>query len=624
MNPGSTISATGAGAAGIVAQSAGNAESQQPIVIDISGTVEGGTAGGSGILISGGLNGGTNFAGTGETQNQVSITATGKVYTAAGINGWAVQAFDSINTIDNQGTLVGSVGLYAGGDSTTGLGGSGLINYGTFASGSVVDVNVVNNSGTLTPGGAGTIVTSHFGGELVQTGTGTLVVDIDATSGGQTADFVDVDEDITFQGGTIVPQATSLLPGNYPILSSSAASIVNLAQVPSSLLFSWDMTTTATDITLSPNPDFTPSGATLTSNESTLANYLQGTWQSGGSTEMAPVYGSLSRLQSGGDYKAALGNLSGQNVSVHYSGQTLATQAGLDAAFSCPVFVGSGTLLGERSCVWAKVEGDVIHSGARNGSSAYQQSAVTFRLGGQQEVAGDWFVGGNAAYTTSSANSDYDNSTTDGNRFDTSVSVKRVNGPWYVGLGANFGYGWYDNDRYVNLAGYGHRLSSDTNVLIAAGRLRVQYELPFRNWYLRPRADLGLIYTHIPSYSEDGPHGLALDVKDQNETTFTFSPHLEVGGRVDLSDSWTLRPYGGAGLLVLSNDNWSTEASLQGAPVGTGTFKIERDVPSLLGRFDLGVQIMRSDNLEARLEGHLQVGDSYVAGAGSLRVAFSF
>ncbi|MBJ3775328.1 autotransporter outer membrane beta-barrel domain-containing protein [Acuticoccus mangrovi] len=619
---GGTISTAGLNAIGIVAQSIGTVETQSRIALTIAGTVEGGTGpDAAGIVVSGGLIRTEANIDAQTGANTITITESGTVSTAAGVDGTAILALDSWIAVTNEGTLVGSVRLLEGSDIVTTFADNSLGNTGFFASGAVVDVGAVLNAGTLSVGGDANVATTVFGGDFEQENAGVLAIDIDAL-GTQTADLVEVAGEADL-GGTIETLSLNLLPGSYTVLT--ARDIVDEGfGVADTLLFDWSAQLTSTGLAISPAADFTPSGASLTTNESALAGYLQSTWDAGGSDTLAPLYGVLSDIGSSADYAAALDDIAGETLSVHASDQALATRIGLDGAFSCPVFVGEGTLLGETSCVWGKVEGGVTRRGSSAGSPGYSEDRLTFRVGGQGEVSSDWFVGGSASYSIVGADTGSLGAGSDGERVDASVAVKRVAGPWYLGLGANFGYGWYDNHRRVDIYGSGQRVTSDTDVFTAGGRLRIQYELPFADWYLRPRADIDLLYAHVPAYRENGPAGAALDVRAQDETTVAFAPYLEAGGRFGLGEAWVLRPYAGAGLVAMTNDTWVTKASLVGALSSAGTFEIKSDVPNLIGQFDLGLQLTRGNGFEARLEYGLELGDDYQSSTGSLRIGFEF
>ena len=152
------IAAGGADTSGIRVQSSGAST-----VTVLSGTVSGGTGGGAGI----------DF-----------VSNTDNVLTNYGVisalSGTAVTASSGNETINNYGTIAGNV--------TLGNGTNAIFNKagGTFTTGATVDLragNMLTNAGTLSPGGTGTVQTTVLTGNLVQTGSGSLAVDINAATG---------------------------------------------------------------------------------------------------------------------------------------------------------------------------------------------------------------------------------------------------------------------------------------------------------------------------------------------------------------------------------------------------------------------------------------------------------
>ena len=613
---GGSIVASGSGSVAIFAQSSGNDSQQNPITITLGGSVEGGS-GGTGVWISGGISADGTSQVSDVTTNSITIDSGASLSTADGIDGQAILAEQSNTVVSNAGTLTGNVDLgYGSYDSTSVIG--VMTNSGLFNSGSDVTVSSLTNSGTLAVGGSGSIATTALDGAFTQTSGGLLDVDIDALAD-QTADLLSITGDASVDG-TIQPTATNLLPGSYTV--ATAESMEATATVPASYLFTWTVDTTSTDLSISPAADLTPSDADLSANEEALADYLQAAWDAGGSSALAPLYAGLSEVEDAGSYADDLDQLI-NNVPAQAIDQALASASALDGTFSCPVFEGEGTLLGESNCAWSRVSGGISHYGERGNASNSHLSAVTFRLGAQKEIAPNWFLGSTAAYSLNWVSGE-NGASGSGQRLDGGLAIKHTSGPWYLGAGFNLGYGWYDSARTVTAAGSSQRLGSDSNVLTVAGRLRGAYEFAFTDWYLRPYADFDLIYTHVPSYSETGSSAYALDVAAQDETTFGFSPMLETGGRLDLEEGWILRPYAAAGLLVLSDDSWTTQARLRGAPDEAGSFGIATDLPNLQGKLDLGLQLYQRHALEVKLQYGLGVGDAYLANSGALRIAYHF
>jgi len=154
--------------------------------------------------------------------------------------------------------------------------------------------------------------------------------------------------------------------------------------------------------------------------------------------------------------------------------------------------------------------------------------------------------------------------------------------------------------------------------------LRVAYEIPFERWYLRPLLDLDLLHTHRPNYRESSGDWFALAMKEASHTSLDVAPMLEAGARLDLDQGWIARLYAAAGAVWLADESWETEARLIGAPAAAGTFITENALPKTLGRLDLGLQLYRDADFEARLEYGLSTGDDYLRQSGSLRVAYRF
>lgn len=162
LNSGSIL-ATGAGSNGIFAQSIGGGGSG-----DVSVTIANAAS-----LVVGGSNGGVavRFA----DGNRNTLTNYGTLTTVGGTAGLAVLGGAGNETVDNHGTITGSVNLGGGVNSLT--------NHaeGVFNAGSSIDVGTGGefaNAGTLSPGGVGRTQATAVTGNFTQSGTPTWLVDI--------------------------------------------------------------------------------------------------------------------------------------------------------------------------------------------------------------------------------------------------------------------------------------------------------------------------------------------------------------------------------------------------------------------------------------------------------------
>ncbi len=637
---GSSIQLTGPASIGIVAQSTGTSNDPGVISITINGLVQGGSSeagigNGAGIVASGGV-----FYGS-ETYtnvtNSITIGSTGSVGSMAGANGWAIVASQGIFNLTNEGTITGAIDLGSGtgqssqisADSHAGAPGN-ISNQGTINSGYMIGTFYFLDYGRLSIYGDGKIGTTSITQSSLslappmrydQEGSGVLAVDIDALAT-QTADLLAVDG-MAQMTGSIVPTPINLLPREYQVVSTTTG-FQGEPITPSRLLFDWSLDISNSGVTLSPVADFTPSGASLTHNETAVANYLQSTWEVDGSTALAPVYADLYQVQDASDFQALLDNLSSQNIVAQASDQALGARTGLDASMSCPAFEGDGTLLRETTCAWVKATRTHTERHESSASPSYDIDGWSLRAGGQYALGNDWFAGATLAYNSSNINADRHHASSDGEGFDVGLALKRQLGNWLIAGGLNLGQGWYDNQRTFLWQDHQGRLSSSSRISHLGARLRAAYEIPFERWYLRPRLDLDLLHTRMPSYRESGDDWFALDIEAQRNTSFAIAPVLEGGARLDLDNGWVGRLYVAAGATWLADERWETEARLVGAPDAAGTFKTENRLPRTLGSLDLGLQLYRSDAFEARLEYGLQSGEDYLNQNGSLRLAYRF
>jgi uncharacterized protein with beta-barrel porin domain len=151
-----------------------------------------------------------------------------------------------------------------------------------------------------------------------------------------------------------------------------------------------------------------------------------------------------------------------------------------------------------------KVTGQQTSSWASADTPGYQVNTVTTRLGGQHEIAPDWFLGGalGVGQTWSTANG---GSSGTGQIVDGSVAVKHTMGPWLLAGSIALANGSFDNERVVTLPAATAVLQSSPRELLAGARLRAAYEFAFSTWYVRPYGDIDVTYTDAPGFQESGP-----------------------------------------------------------------------------------------------------------------------
>jgi uncharacterized protein YhjY with autotransporter beta-barrel domain len=613
-----TVSATGANGIGIFAQSTGYSNGSNG---QVSVTVGGNVVGGSGQAATSDQSGNSTQSGSSAIQidspdgsnhgngNVVTVNAGGSLNTMSGTDGTAiVQTGGGTTNVTNAGTVTGAI--YLGGGTFTNTSG-GVHNTGSVTQGDVV------NHGAVNIGLPSEVRATRITGDFTQTSTGQLGVTIHSLL--KIADYLQVDGAASIDG-IIVPRAITLLPGTVPVVT--AGTLVSTADALDSLLFRWDATQSGNTLSVTPSSNFTPAGVPLNRSQASLANYFSRAWANA-DTAFATHFAYMSQIATAQDYAAALNAFSGQDIQAQSIAFANTAGAILGASMSCPVFADKGVLLGEDSCAWATISGRWTNQGTTSNVQGYDVTTTSYRLGGQHEIAPNWYLGGSLAYGDTSATMN-GGSRGDGYTVDGSVALKRTVGPWYFAGSAALAYGSFDTYRQINLPGVTETLESKPSIFLAGARLRAGYEFTFGDVYVRPYGDFDVIHTNLPAARESGSSIYALDVHGSSKTSIGLSAMMEVGGRIDLDEQTTLRPYASFGVSYLPDNTRAIETNFANETVNNGTFFDYIETPEFLGRIDLGLQIYRLEDFELKVGYTADIGTSYLSQSATARFAYHF
>jgi outer membrane autotransporter protein len=185
-------------------------------------------------------------------------------------------------------------------------------------------------------------------------------------------------------------------------------------------------------------------------------------------------------------------------------------------------------------------------------------------------------------------------------------------------------YGSFDVNRQVNLPGYTAPLESDPDVFLAGGRLRAAYQFAFGDMYVRPYGDLDVVYTHLSAVQESGSPLYALDLDSSDDVNVALSLMMEVGGRVDLGEGTTLRPYAAFGASYLPGNTRMVDGRFVSATVDNGTFTDFLESPEFLGKLDLGLHLYSGSGFEVKAGYSADIGGSFLSQSASARLAIHF
>ncbi len=540
------VSVGGLNTNGIRVQSSGAAN-----VTVLSGTVTGGTGNGAGV----------NF-----------VNGTDNVLTNYGVlsalSGTAVNASSGNETLNNYGTIVGNVTLGTGTNAVFNNAGA------TFSTGATVNLrtgNTVTNSGTLSPGGAGVLQTTVLTGNLVQTASGTLAVDINPALA--TSDHVNVSGTANL-GGTVSVNMLALpatLTQQFTILSAGAGltdsglTVAAGTALGASLSFvnGTDLVLLSTDI------NFARSNA----NQNALGEYFNAAFAAG-SGGLSPLLLALLNLVDLETYHAALDQLLPE---VYSDAQISALYASLGFAqnlLSCKVNgPDTAAIIREGQCLWAGANARFLDSGTTSQQIGFSEAAGLFAAGAQVALAPEWRLGFGAGYQSSVIDTAA-GATSDGQLVQGGIALKYNSGPLLLAGVLSGGRGWYDTTRPIAFTGFTANAQSSSEVDILNGGVRLAYVFGSPQLYFKPMVDAAATRLDLGNFTETGGGAANLTVLGDKQTVYTIAPALELGTEWWLANGTLMRPYLRGGASWYEGGDIALSASFVGAPPGIAPFTI--------------------------------------------------
>jgi uncharacterized protein with beta-barrel porin domain len=577
-----SVTTFGSNSDGIIAQSIGEEGNGNITVTIDGGSVQGGSGTGVGVRF---MDGADNI-----------LTNRGAVTTVGGIAGMAISGTTGNETIENYGTVTGSVDLGTGNNSFENKLGA------LFNTGATVNLgggaNTLTNAGTLSPGGAGSILTTALAGRLVQAGSGTFAVDVDSAA--PRADRISASGTADLAGVVAVNlmNPASATPGTRQVtILSGAGGVTNsglgLAAPPSAVVNYRLLFPNPTEVALGYTIDFAPQGLQqgLNRNQRAIGGYINSIQLGGGSAGFAPIVATLVGLPDTRSLASAYDRLSPEPYLELFSTTAYSNLGFSDALQSCPERDGAYRFVREGQCGWLRVAGNSLQQDRTTSNLGFNRRGIEFAAGLQKAIHENWHVGFGLAYENSALNVD-SLAETGGDQVQGGVVVKGRYGATTFSAAASGGYGFYDSKRFVNLPASGVTAESDQGIGFVSGHLRLGHAFEWGSWYLRPMADAGITHVRLGGFSETGAGGANLSVSGRDETYVTLQPSMEVGGEFALTGGTLVRPYVRAGLTRFFFDTApGIQATLQGTPAGVAPFtvtgKIDKTYADVSAGFDL-------------------------------------
>jgi uncharacterized protein YhjY with autotransporter beta-barrel domain len=587
------VLANGVDSNGIFLQSKGADANGNLTVHIIGGTVQGGSGTSAGVFFADG--------------NDNQITNGGTITTVSGIAGNAIVAGIGSDAVDNSGIITGSVDLGAGVNAFRNHAG-GMFNMGQNVA--LGAGNTLTNDGTLSPGGGGVAATTNVTGNLAQTASGTLVIDVDRAV--SLADRVNVTGTAGMNGRVSLSQVnpTAVVPGTYRYTLVQAAGgmpspHLDLVFAPSAVNSYALETPTANDLVLRVTTDFSPDtggGPPLNGNQNAMGDYVNSVQSAGGSSAFAPITAQLMNAPDSKSLKSLYDHLSPAPFTNGPVAAITSNQRFSNAMLSCRVREGEHRFVQEGECSWGRVLARVTKRDETVNAASADEGATEISGGVQKAVNENWYAGFGISYEDSKLTT-ADLATSEGNRYQFGGILKAVYGAATFSVSLSAGEGHYDTQRFVNIPVPGTVATAKQKIDFLSSHLRVAYAFEHGSWYLRPVADLGVSHTRLGAFSESGAGGANLNVQKQNETYVSVQPALEIGTEWDQAYNGTLiRPYAVIGAThYLTGSNPEITATLQGAPVGVAPFTVKGEMDKTFGNLTLGLDFLARDGKNVRV-----------------------
>jgi hypothetical protein len=563
------------------------------------------------------------------------------------LTGYVVRAENGSLGITNHGLLSGSILL--GEEDSDGITKllNTLDNLGTLGLGREVNLGsagILTNASMMSAGGPGKIATSAVTGKIVQTATGTLGLDVNfgyQPDVGFSNDRIDVISGDVALAGMVAPNAMagsvrgSGSSGNFAFLSAYDNFTYSDLDVRDSATVDYELFDVggefgANFLGLTWSINYTPDGASLTTNQLAFATYLNQHLIAERQLEIANPDGpdDLSWLDA--DLAAILNAPTDADLAALYQAYMtdayfgpnysayLSSLSQTASMSSCPSSEAGALMSFDRqgSCLWLK--GLAHHMERSSGSSMdFDETAAGLALGGQAELAPGLFGGLGFFYEDVDFSGQALN-TADGYRAHLNAILKKELGRWT--LSAKLGGGLSDFD-HSRLAANGTSITSaDQQVWMASAHFRAAYEQPIGQAYLRP--SLGLMFDHFWNEEIDetgSPAAAHVDAYEQTITT--LNPMLEIGRDFEL-DAMSGRIFASAGVLWIVDGNEFSHAVT--FPGSNSTLSVTDELEPLLFDFNAGVNLGINDNASLKLSGTFRSGDDITSYGGSAKFSLNF
>ncbi|MEJ0015424.1 MAG: autotransporter outer membrane beta-barrel domain-containing protein [Acetobacteraceae bacterium] len=635
------VQAGGAAAAGVYAASTGTngtAGSVISVTVGPGAAVYGGNAGsadeggapaGAGIIVDSGSmssqtpNTVSNF-GTISSDAGVAIVSRVGYLAVTNQSTGVIEGSIILDETGNSGSCTGSTQCPVSLGATRGRG--EILNRGLIQARSIrLGGGMLTNAGTLDMRGGGG--PARLDGDLHAVAGSTLRIGADFTQG--TSDLLVVT-------GTAILDAQSTLQvdvaawrkGSVPVLAAGT-----LVQAPPSAQASngaylFGLRTVAAGNTLEVQAvsNLRAAARGLSATQQGIAASLEQIWDAGAGFDTGIA--ALASVPGAAAYRSSLTSLAGATVGGIVAVRQAASESFADRLTACDTLGDASADTrggpGGGNCAWLRVMGDRTSLASQGDDPGFQQNALTYQIGGQTEFAPGWFAGASIGHESSWLTGSGDGASVAGESALFGVMLKRQSGPWELTGVVGGGYGWYTSQRQIVVGSLSGTATGEPSVAHVGLYLRAAYAIALDDWQVKPSMSVGMTYRHLSGYAETGTTPFNQAVQSGGDTVGNLSPMVELSRATALRTLGTLRGFVAVGAAFYVNNDWTTQASFQLAPAGTGGFSATSHLPDAAGRIVAGFDLFSAGSVQAKLSYGATLAPGYAVQSLTGRLVYNF
>lgn len=532
------------------------------------------------------------------------------------------------DTVTNTGTWTGNVDL-GGGSNVFNNSVAGIFN--TLNTVNVGAGNVLNNAGTISPGGMGTLQTTTVTGNFVQSGTGTFAVDVDQSVPAADTLTVSGTADVA---GSVLPNLLSGVDatGQVDILTAaggvtdSGLNVTDTVAADYTLLFP-DANTVALGFavdftpTPTPTPNQLPTGG-LTPNQTRVGDNLN-TVFAAGSGDMTSILSDLLGITDVTTYLAALDRLHGEHYLTQVGLLRRSNHAFVENLLSCPSTLdGAAVKMVDDKCLWARVSGRAVEIDRSTNTIGGDETSWGFSGGYEAPIREDLRAG--FSFAIESSNLDANNgASSDGTRFTAGAKIEKAFEALEASVGLYGGVASYDTTRTIGLAGVGPA-TSDHDIGFGSVVGRVSHTFETGALRIVPMLDVAATYVSYGSINETGAGAANLTIDSSDEWVFSATPAIGVMGNVAETETYKINASLKGGVSLYSSSSIGFSSRFAGAPAGTPSFTTKTDVDDVVGNLSGAIEMQMTSGTSVMLGYEGGIGDTTQSHGGFARVVLPF